>query len=110
MTVRMHVTTVTTVLGWPMPGGARKYVEMDERDEAARPRQAAETDWFRVLTFGCAPRCKRTPSARTPARSPHGLPRRAAPRARQRARNASHAPAQAPQPAAGDGVFAADCF
>ena len=55
-----------------MTGGARKYVEMEEveeRDEAARPCQAAETDWFKVITFGCAPsaRCKR-------ARP--GLPRR----------------------------------
>ena len=70
-----------------MPGGARKYVEMDERDEAARPRQAAETDWFRVLTFGCAPRCKRPP-ARPPARP--GLPGRAAPR---RGRGSARVPA-----------------
>ena len=34
----------------------RKYVEMDERDDAARP-QEAETNWFKVLTFGYAPAC-----------------------------------------------------
>jgi len=32
----------------------RKYVEMDERDDAARP-QEAETNLFKVLTFGYAP-------------------------------------------------------
>ena len=31
----------------------RKYVEMDERDDAARPHEA-ETNWFKVLTFGYA--------------------------------------------------------
>ena len=40
----------------------RKYVEMDERDDAARP-QGAETNWFKVLTFGYAPRPNPRPAA-----------------------------------------------
>ncbi len=91
-----------------MTGGALKYVEMEERegrDEAARPRQAAETGWFKVITFGCAPR-----EARPAASAAASSRRTAGAAARGCVRDAARAPVQAPQPAAGDGVFAADCF
>jgi len=80
----------------------RKYVEMDERDDAARP-QGAETNWFKVLTFGYAPRPNPRPGGRRfgmpacPARTPVVA-------RDSRARTL----AQTPEPAAGDGFLASD--